>query len=261
MARTPTGRTVPILRLLSEVLAVGVAFIFFALLISFLFFFVMEGSGDVSDLAGDPLVAQAMEVATLFAAPLVMFATLVVGDSMLRNRHVSLRSLGFKRPENLGITIFEGLGLTAILLAFWVATWQFYQVMGLDVPFKFHTIIRGDEFRFFYAMTAVAWVAAAFGEEVLFRGFFMNNFMAMFRGSKAGIVFAVVFQAMLFSSLHIGSAPDFSQTVIQLIPVFLTGIIMGGAYFLFNRNLWPLVIAHGILNNIYFTLVYTNTIG
>ncbi|MHA1543903.1 MAG: lysostaphin resistance A-like protein [Alphaproteobacteria bacterium] len=255
MAEPQLKDRVPILRLLLEVLVVGMAFVFFALLISFLFFFVMEGSADISGLKDDPAVADAMKVGTLFAAPLVLFATLVVGDVMLRKRHVSLRSLGFKRPESIGITIFEGVGLTAILLALWAAIWQFYEAMGLGIPYEFLTVMRGDEFRFFYAMTAVAWVAAAFGEEVLFRGFFLNNFKEMFRGSKAGIVFAVIFQAMLFSVLHM------SDTIIQSVPVFLTGLILGAAYFLFNRNLWPLIIAHGILINIYFTLVYTNTIG
>ncbi|MEE8294485.1 MAG: CPBP family intramembrane glutamic endopeptidase [Sphingomonadales bacterium] len=250
-----TGEKVPILRLLSEVLVVAVAFIFFALVISVLFFFVMEGGADISAFQDDPEVREAMDVATLFAAPLVIFATLVVGDVLLRKRHVSLRSLGFKRPESIGVTIFEGLGLTAILLALWVAIWQYYETMNLGVPYKFMFVLQGNDFIFFYAMTAVAWVAAAFGEEVLFRGLLLNNFKEMFRGSKAGIAFAVIFQAMIYSFLHVG------ETMVQSVPVFLTGIILGVAYFLFNRNLWPLIIAHGILNNIYFTLVYTNTIG
>lgn len=259
-ARQATDQ-VSILRLLLEMLVVGISFVFFAILISFLFFLVMEGSADISGLKDDPAIIDAMDIATLFAAPLVIFATLVVGDIMLRKRQVSLRSLGFKRPDNIGVTIFEGLGLTAILLTFWVASWQFFEAMALGVPFNFLTVIKGDEFRFFYAMTAVAWIAVAFGEEVLFRGFFLNNFMQMFRGSKAGIIFAVVFQAMLFSTLHIDQTAEASQMIIKLVPVFLTGVILGGAYFLFNRNLWPLVIARGILNNIYFTLVFTNIIG
>lgn len=255
MAEENLNAKVPIPRLLLEVLVVGVGFIFFALGISVLFFFVMEGGADISTFQDDPAVREAVDVATLFAAPLVIFATLVVGDVLLRKRHVSLRSLGFKRPENIGVTIFEGLALTAILLALWVAIWQFYEAMNLGVPYRFMSVLQGDEFRFFYAMTAVAWIAAAFGEEVLFRGLLLNNFKEIFRGSKAGIVFAVIFQAMIFSLLHMDA------TLIQSVPVFLTGIILGVAYFLFNRNLWPLIIAHGILNNIYFTLVYTNTIG
>ncbi len=259
-APLPEGQ-VPILRLLLEMLVVGIAFSLFALVVSTLFFFVMEGGADISAFQDDPEVREAIAIATLFAAPLVMFATLVVGDSMLRKRQVSLRSLGFKRPENMGVTIFEGLGLTAIMLAFWAATWQFYETFDLGVPFTFLTVFRGDEFRFFYAMTAVTWIASAFGEEVLFRGFFMNNLMQMFRGSKAGIVFAVIFQAMFFTLMHLGETDSSSPVVFQMIPVFLTGVILGGAYFLFNRNLWPLIIAHGILMNIYFALIYTNTIG
>ncbi len=255
MAPRQLGKKVPILRLLYEMIVVGVAFAFLAVAISFLLYFVLEGDLNISGFRSDPEVGEALEIATLFAAPLVLYATLVVGDSLLRKRQVSLRALGLKKPENLGVTIFEGLGLTAILLAFWVASWQFYQTLDLGVPYEIQTIIRGDEFRYFYAMTAFTWIATAFGEEVLFRGFYMNTMLELFRGSGAGVVFAVIFQALIFSLLHMGS------TTIQSIPVFITGLIMGGAYFLFNRNLWPLIIAHGLLNNLYFALLYNNIIG
>ncbi len=255
MATRQSGETQPVLRLLLEFGVVAASFIGLSLVIVFLLFFVMMGETP-GGLEVTPEVERVLQIATLFAAPLVLFGTLVVGDIMLRKRQVSLRSLGFKRPENIGVTIFEGLGLTALLLALWVAVWQFYQALNLGVPYEFFTIIRGDDFRYFYAMTLVAWVAAGFGEEVLFRGFFLNNLAELFRGSnKAGIVLAVIFQAMLFSLLHLG------ETLIQSVPVFLTGVILGGAYFLFNRNLWPLIIAHGLLNNLYFALIYNNSIG
>ena len=57
-------------------------------------------------------------------------------------------------------------------------------------------------------------------------------------------VIAVVLQAFIFGFRH---SNDLSE---RSITVGLIGLIMGIAYVNFGRNLWPLIIAHCILNSI-----------
>jgi membrane protease YdiL (CAAX protease family) len=84
----------------------------------------------------------------------------------------------------------------------------------------------------------------------------------MFRGKKVGILMAIVLQAFIFIFLHLDARLDeFPLWAIRAFPVFLTGLMLGGAYFLFNRNLWPLIIAHGTLINIYYIMVYNDMLG
>lgn len=254
-------RKVSPFRLLLEMVVVGIMALVFALISAWLLYWVLGGP-DPSAPGTAKDFKETTELAAFFSAPIFVFMTLVFGDMLLRQRQVSLRALGFKKPESTGLTLFQGIGLSVVLLGFWAGIWQVYEGMGLGVPFEIVDVFSGDEFRFFFAMTAVAWVASGLGEEVLFRGFFMNNLMALFGDKKIGIVLAVILQAVLFSLFHMADTlTEFGPAIIQSVPMFVTGLILGAAYFLFSRNLWPLIIAHGIIYNVYVILVYTGTIG
>jgi len=57
-------------------------------------------------------------------------------------------------------------------------------------------------------------------------------------------VIAVLLQAAIFGFRH---SNDFSE---RSIKAGLIGLVMGIAYVKFGRNLWPLIIAHCILNTV-----------
>ena len=79
-------------------------------------------------------------------------------------------------------------------------------------------------------------------EEVLDRGFLINWFERLFSSITFATIIAVVLQAAIFGFRH---SYDFSE---RSITVGIIGLIMGIAYVKFGRNLWPLIIAHCILN-------------
>ena len=70
----------------------------------------------------------------------------------------------------------------------------------------------------------------------------MNWFERLFSKTSFATILAVVFQAVIFGFRH---SYDLSE---RSITVGLIGLIMGIAYMAFGRNLWPLIIAHCILN-------------
>ena len=72
----------------------------------------------------------------------------------------------------------------------------------------------------------------------------MNWFERLFSKTSFATILAVVFQAAIFGFRH---SYDFSE---RSITVGLIGLIMGIAYMAFGRNLWPLIIAHCLLNTI-----------
>jgi membrane protease YdiL (CAAX protease family) len=80
-------------------------------------------------------------------------------------------------------------------------------------------------------------------EELLDRGFLINWFERLFSTSSFATVIAVLLQAAIFGFRH---SYDISS---RSISVAIIGLIMGIAYVKFGRNLWPLIIAHSILNS------------
>jgi len=79
-------------------------------------------------------------------------------------------------------------------------------------------------------------------EELLDRGFLINWFEKLFSKTSIATILAVILQALIFGFRHSYDLSDRS------IRVGLIGLIMGIAYVKFGRNLWPLIIAHCVLN-------------
>ena len=91
----------------------------------------------------------------------------------------------------------------------------------------------------------------AFSEELLLRGYILNNLMASFNDKTALIISAV-----LFSLMH---APNPSFNFIAMINLFLTGLLFGLPY-LYTRSLWFPIALH-FSWNLFQTLVGFNVSG
>ena len=81
-------------------------------------------------------------------------------------------------------------------------------------------------------------------EEILDRGFLMNWIERMLSNSLFATIFAVIAQAAIFGFRH---SYDLSE---RSITVGLIGLAMGVGYVVFGRNLWPLIVAHCVLNTL-----------
>jgi len=102
-------------------------------------------------------------------------------------------------------------------------------------------------------MLAVAWTSAAIGEELLFRGFLQGRLRALFGGGRGAALAAVAVQAVLFGVAHAYQGPT---------GILVTGAIglVFGLLYLRIRTLWPLVIAHGVVDTIGLVALYAGAV-
>lgn len=98
-------------------------------------------------------------------------------------------------------------------------------------------------------MLAIAWSTAAFGEEVLFRGFLLGRLRALLGGGLGVGVVAAFVQALLFGLAHAYQGPT------GILVTGLIGLVFGLLY-LRMRSLWPLVIAHGLIDTVGLLALY-----
>lgn len=96
----------------------------------------------------------------------------------------------------------------------------------------------------------VAWTTAAFGEEMLFRGFLQGRIRTVLGEGRTATAGAVILQALLFGAGHTYLGP---RGVANAVVV---GLIYGSWYLLRGRNLWPLILAHGLTDTISMLAVY-----
>lgn len=81
---------------------------------------------------------------------------------------------------------------------------------------------------------------AAFAEEILYRGFLLPRFEKILRSP----FLSVLLTAIIFSGSHI------YQGMTGVLGAFMVGILFGVAFVVFRR-IWPLVIAHCVVNMTY----------
>jgi len=176
------------------------------------------------------------------------FTTLLVATWRMKVRNVTWKELGLQKPKSLGKT----LGVSVLILVAVVISIMTFEIVKDNLPFsitpdsssenavsKFGDL-KGNWLLFFAIMPMV--LTESFLEELLDRGFLINWFERLFSMTSFATVIAVIFQAAIFGFRH---SYDLSA---RSIMVGIIGLVMGIAYVKFGRNLWPLIIAHCILN-------------
>lgn len=98
------------------------------------------------------------------------------------------------------------------------------------------------------------WISAGFLEELIWRGYLINRLSDIFGKTKLASVIAVLCSVALFGIAH------YYQGLSGMLVTGATGLIFGIAFLLGNRNIWPLVITHGLINTLSFSLMYFNGI-
>jgi len=167
--------------------------------------------------------------------------------------------MGFDSPTMLILTVFSLLGS---FLALWVAT-KFIDrkplmSIGLSVKDKTNEMLIGLAFALAFigglfvilwlmgAITVTGFVGfkpgvfivsmmlfmAAFDEELIFRGYILNNMM----DATSNRWIALAGSSVLFALLHAGN-PSIWSTWVPMTELFAAGFILGISY-TFTKNLW-----------------------
>ena len=104
------------------------------------------------------------------------------------------------------------------------------------------------------ALLPAVWLLGGFGEEIFFRGFLLTLVAQVLGGSRAAWIAAVFLQGAVFGLVHSYQGPA------QAITIGIGGIVYGGAFVLAGRNLWPVIVAHGLNDTLGLIFLYSGVI-
>jgi membrane protease YdiL (CAAX protease family) len=112
--------------------------------------------------------------------------------------------------------------------------------------------IRGDVI-VLLGWLCVVWTLAAFGEEMVFRGYLMNRISDLVGGGRAGWIAALLGSSLIFGAGHAyqGLAGAIGTTEI--------GLLLGILYLMNKRNLWMNIVCHGLIDSISLISLYLST--
>ena len=97
----------------------------------------------------------------------------------------------------------------------------------------------------------ISWTTAGFGEEIIWRGFFMKQIARLFGEQKRSSWMI----GLVLSSIGFGLA-HFHQGIGGILGTGFVGLVYGIFYLASGRNLWVSIIAHGLTGTTSFILLY-----
>ena len=173
------------------------------------------------------------------------FTTVGVATLLLYYRKQSWKNLGLTKPDNL----LKSLGVAVIILIGTVVSLMIFEIFLRDILFpssgsapeaESFSELKGN-IPYFFSIIFFVWIES-FLEELQDRGFSLNRFESLFKKIPLSTVLAVISQAAIFGFRH---SYDLSP---RSVTTGIIGLVFGTVYVLTGRNLWPLIIAHIILN-------------
>lgn len=162
-------------------------------------------------------------------------------------RRVGWADLGLFRPQSWIKIILFGLGTGGILQAI-----TLFQIkLGGPVPdISSFEQVKNNPW-VLLGFLVISWTTAGFGEEVIWRGFYMKQISRLFGEQKrTSWVIGLIVSSVVFGLVH------YYQGITGIVITGIGGFINGLLYFKFGKNLWASIFAHGIADTIAFFLIY-----
>jgi len=169
----------------------------------------------------------------------------------LRLRGLGWRDVGLVRPANwrrvIVVGILGGIGMEVMELFL-------TQPLLVKLFHKMPNLSELDGLRGSWKLLllglALTWTLAAFGEEMVYRGYLMNRVAGLVRNPKFAWTISLIIVSFLFGLGHI------DQGITGQVENMIDGALLGVIFLATGCNLWAAIIAHGLTDTIDLVLLY-----
>jgi len=195
-----------------------------------------------------------------YAGPVSLLLTLGFLTLYMRMRGSGWSAMGLVRLKGWKsrLKVVPQAGLTLVAFAVVVAlTTIAGPAIGLDFLTKVPTEVEGrwgdvaGSLPHYLLWLGIVWTAAAFGEEMFFRGYLITRLKVIFEPARFGSFIAVALSALVFGYGHF-----YYQGWRGAVVTGGIGLAFGAMFLVFKRNLWPLILLHGVIDTLTFTAIF-----
>jgi CAAX protease family protein len=192
-----------------------------------------------------------------YAGPVSLIIVLIVLTRYMRMRRETWAGMGLIAlpgaraklmliPKTLLAFVGFAIAVATVLLGGEVLGLEFMSEIPEGVEDRWGDI-KGN-LPLYLLWLGIVWTAAAFGEEMFFRGFIITRLQSVFSGVKFASVIAVILAAAFFGYVHM-----YYQGLRGFFTTGAIGLAFGATFLLMKRNLYPVILVHGIVDTIGFT--------
>jgi len=192
---------------------------------------------------------------SLLGGPLVnlgLVVTIAIFWVVSKRRGSTWSDFGLARPKSWVRTILLGIGVTLGMIVGFSLLMPLI-TLAFPIPQVDNSrfdILQGDLPNLILNVVAM-WFTAGFLEELLWRGYLMNRLVDL-QGNKTKLAWVI---ALAGSAIIFGLGHTY-QGLGGVVKVTAAGLLFGAAFLTVRRNLWPVIIAHALLNTIDFVQHY-----
>ena len=182
-----------------------------------------------------------LHAAGLFPKP--KLPLLLLGWLSLWLRGVGWRRIGLTRPRSWPVTVAAAIliGLAYDALDVGVILPMLRRLTGEALDLSQFAGIEGN-MGTLGLLLAVGWISAAFPEELLYRGCYLNRAVDLFGRGRGGWAVSVALSSVVFGLAH------HAQGVTGVYDNVIAGLLFAGLYLASGRNLWLPILAHGVID-------------
>ncbi len=182
----------------------------------------------------------------------IIISILIIIANYIEYKGKPFLALGFQREK----FTFKNILVLAPLVALGLFVFYVFAVVpgvtkltGVPIDYSSFDQLKGDLPACLIALLLV-WATAGFGEEIIFRGYFMRQFVKFFGESKVSIVINITLFACFFGFMHS------YQGITGQIVTGIVGALLALIFYLRKYDLWFIVAVHGFFDTIALILIY-----
>ncbi len=182
----------------------------------------------------------------------IIISILIIIANYIEYKGKPFSALGFQREKFTLKNILLLAPLVALgLFVFYVFVLVpgITKLTGIPIDYSSFDELKGNLPACLIALLLV-WATAGFGEEIIFRGYFMRQFVKFFGESKVSIVLNIDLLACFFGFMH-----SYQGITGQLVAGFV-GALLALIFYLRKYDLWFIVAVHGFFDTIALICIY-----
>ncbi len=197
--------------------------------------------------AGIANVSLWFAIGSNYAGPITAICTLIFTTCILRHRGIRWANFGMTRPKKLTKLAWQVPIVLIGTVFVGIVAGNFFGLFLSSVDSVSRTGDLEGNFVHFLLWVALGWIVGGFAEEMLMRGFLLNRAESMLGNARCKTPVAVVFQAAMFGLVHY-----YNRGLQGALTITMVGLALGTFYIWFGRNLWPTILAHGLVDTLSF---------
>ncbi len=193
------------------------------------------------------------------AGSIAIWFGIITATFFMKQRKIRWYDFGLMWPKGRKQWLIQiGLGFVAIISIIFITALILFviePIFGIerapDAADRFNFFL-GKPIVFITYLVTIVWFGAGLGEELLMRGFVLNQLKCFIGNYKLGWVVAIILHSILFGYMH-----SYQGSAGMIITGFIS-FFFGLIYLFSGRKLFPVVFAHIIFDTTTMLAFYLN---